>query len=163
MDTGEPMGTGEPMDPKQAEEALAAARSARCAAQKAGDERHRPLGYAIGQGLASAVGFSALGLADRQPQWAPWLAGVGVLSLLVFLALIWAGVHHTGTVRWFGRDSGCDRPRWQAWVLPLTPVAIGLLGYAFYGAAGWLVAFGVSEGAGRVLTAALAGRVASTA
>ncbi|MFI2201843.1 hypothetical protein ACH47Z_13925 [Streptomyces sp. NPDC020192] len=138
--------TGEPMDARRAQDALAAACAARSAARKAG-ERERPRGYAVGQGLTCAVGFTALGLANLVPRYGGWLVLAGMVSLGGFLVLIWLGAHHGGVTRWFHRDRGPGRPAWYAWVVPFVPLAIGLLAWIPYGATGWLVAFGVASGA----------------
>ncbi|MEU4931369.1 hypothetical protein AB0G54_33500 [Streptomyces yokosukanensis] len=142
--------TGEPMDARQAQSALAAACAARVAARKAG-ERERPRGYGIGQGLTFAVGFIALGLADREPRWGIWLVAAATVSLTGFLVLLWLGAHHGGVTRWFHRDRGSGRPPWQAWVVPFIPLAISLPAAVVYGSAGWLIAFGLASGADYVL------------
>ncbi|MFI9808153.1 hypothetical protein ACIHEJ_27940 [Streptomyces sp. NPDC052301] len=152
--------TGEPMDAQQARHALAAARAAQCAARKASDDRNRPRGYAIGQGLTFAFGFIALGIADREPRWGVWLVLAGVLSLTAFLVLIWLGAHHGGVARWFSRDRATGRPTWYAWVVPFLPVAVGLLAAIPYGTTGWLVAFGTAAGAEYLLRATRQGRTA---
>ncbi|MEV6834602.1 hypothetical protein AB0N17_08815 [Streptomyces sp. NPDC051133] len=152
--------TGDPMDAQQARHALAAARAAQCAARKAGDERNRPRVYAIGQGLAFAAGFTALGVADREPRWGVWLVLAGLLSLTVFLVLIWLGAHHGGVTRWFSRDGRTGRPAWYAWVVPFLPAAVGLLAAIPYGTTGWLVAFGVASGAEYLLRATRQGGAA---
>ncbi|GHE04119.1 hypothetical protein [Streptomyces alanosinicus] len=142
--------TGEPIDAREARSALAAACAARVAARKAG-ERGRPRGYGIGQGLTFAVGFIALGLADREPRWGIWLVGVALVSLTGFFVLLWLGAHHGGVTRWFNRGDG--RPGWRAWVVPFIPLAIGIAGALLYGTTGWLVAFGVACGGDYILRA----------
>ncbi|MFF7354924.1 hypothetical protein ACFZA1_20005 [Streptomyces filipinensis] len=143
--------TGEPMDARQARDALAAVCAARTAARTAGERM--PLGYAIGQGLTCAVGFTALGLADRWPRWGGWLVAAAAASLIAFLVLIWVGAHKGGVTRWFSRDRGPGRPAWYAWVVPFVPLAIGLLAAIPYGVPGWLIGLGLASGADRVLRA----------
>ncbi|MFF7970650.1 hypothetical protein [Streptomyces sp. NPDC007905] len=149
--------TGDPMDARRARDALATACAAQAAARKASDERNRPRGYAIGQGLTFAVGFTALGLADRRPPWGVWLLPAGLLSLTVFLVLVWSGAHHGGVTRWFGRDCGPGRPAWRAWLLPFAPAAVGLLAAVPYGVTGWLIGFGLASGLEYLVRAARAG------
>ncbi|MER6567413.1 hypothetical protein ABT288_14780 [Streptomyces sp. NPDC001093] len=144
--------TGEPMDARQAREALAAACAARTAARKE-SERNRPRGYAIGQGLTFAAGFTALGVADREPQWGIWLLLAGLASLIAFFVLIWLGAHHGGVTRWIRRDCGPGRPAWHAWVVPFIPLAISIPAAMVYGTTGWLVAFGLASGADYILRA----------
>ncbi|MER6073219.1 hypothetical protein ABT187_31120 [Streptomyces sp. NPDC001817] len=147
--------TGEPMDARQAREALAAARAARTAAREAGEanERNRPRGYAIGQGLTLAAGFTALGMADLEPQWGIWLTIVALVLLTGFFVLVWLGAHHGGVTRWIRRDCGPGRPAWHAWVVPFIPLAISLPAAIVYGTPGWLVAFGLTHGADHILRA----------
>jgi hypothetical protein len=151
--------TGDPMDARQAQAALAAVCDARTAARKAG-ERDRPRAYAIGQGLTFAAGFTALGLADREPQWGIGLVIAGLGSLTGFFVLIWLGAHHGGVTRWIRRDCGPGRPAWYAWVVPFIPLAIGLLAAIPYGGAGWLIAFGLASGTDYVLRGTRQGRSA---
>jgi len=117
-------------------ELLRVARKARDDARAAGAVRSPA--YAVGQGLACAAGFSALGLADVWPGWSAWLLGAGVLALAGFLVLLWAGVHHGGTTPWFGQR--------RRWVASLVPIGVGFLAWVPYGPSGWLVAFGVASG-----------------
>lgn len=152
--------TGEPMDATdavRARDALAAACAARTAARRASDERNRPRGYTVAQGLAFAAGFTAFGVTDRRPDWAGLLLPTGLLSLVAFLVLVWLGAHHGGVTRWFGRDCRPGRPAWQAWLLPLAPAAVGLLAAIPYGVTGWLVGFGLAGGADHLLRAARTG------
>ncbi|MEU2712935.1 hypothetical protein [Streptomyces sp. NPDC007205] len=144
--------TGDPLDARQAQDALAAACAARTAARRA-SERDRPRGYAIGQGLAFAAGFTALGVADREPQWGVWLVIAAAVSLTGFFVLMWQGAHHSGVTRWFSRDCGPGRPAWYAWVVPFIPAAVGVLAAIPYGWAGWSVGFGLASGAEYVLRA----------
>ncbi|MGW5433501.1 hypothetical protein ACWET9_41045 [Streptomyces sp. NPDC004059] len=144
--------TGEPMDARQARDALAAACAARAAARRA-SERDRPRGYAMGQGLTFAAGFTALGVANEEPQWGIWLLLAALPCLIAFFVLIWLGAHHGGVTRWFSRDRGPGRPAWYAWVVPFVPLAIGLLAAIPYGTTGWLIAFGLASGADYVLRA----------
>ncbi|MGW2421935.1 hypothetical protein ACWC0C_22240 [Streptomyces sp. NPDC001709] len=147
--------TGEPMDAGQARDALAAACAARTAARTAARkaESNRPRGYAIGQGLTFAVGFSALGLADREPRWGIWLMAAALVSLTGFFVLLWLGAHHGGVTRWIRRDRGPGRPAWHAWVVPFIPLAISLPAAIVYGTTGWMVAFGLAHGADYILRA----------
>ncbi|MGW2644197.1 hypothetical protein ACWC2T_04585 [Streptomyces sp. NPDC001393] len=147
--------TGEPMDARQAREALAAACAARVAAREAGEanERNRPRGYAIGQGLTFAAGFTALGLADREPRYGAWLMLAGLACGLGFFALIWTGAHHGGVTRWFNRDRGSRWRAWELWWAPLLAVATGLLASLAYGRSAWLIGFGLATGAEYVLRA----------
>ncbi|MEU8028698.1 hypothetical protein [Streptomyces sp. NPDC049099] len=151
--------TGDPMDARQARAALAAACAARTAAREAG-ERGRPLGYAMGQGLTCAAGFTALGLAEQWPRWGDWLVAAAVVCLGAFLVLLWLGAHHGGVTRWFNRDRRPGRPAWQAWVVPFIPVAVGLLAAIPYGTTGWLVGIGLASGTDYVLRGIRQGRTA---
>ncbi|MEU9474468.1 hypothetical protein [Streptomyces sp. NPDC048191] len=144
--------TGDPMDARQARDALAAAHAARTAARTASG-RGIPRRYAVGQGLTCAAGFTALGLADREPRWGHWLVAAAVVSLIVFLALIWVGSHQGGVTRWFSRDRGAGQAAWRAWVVPFAPVAVGLLAAIPYGVTGWFIAFGLACGTDHVLRA----------
>ncbi|EST29394.1 hypothetical protein [Streptomyces roseochromogenus] len=144
--------TGDPMDARQARDALAAACAAQVAARKA-SERHRPHGYAIGQGLTFAVGFIALGTADRVPRWGIWLMAAAVVSLTGFFVLMWLGAHHGGVTRWIRRDREPGRPAWHAWVVPFIPLAISIPAAIAYGTTGWLIAFGLTHGADYILRA----------
>ncbi|OLZ62575.1 hypothetical protein AV521_41355 [Streptomyces sp. IMTB 2501] len=144
--------TGDPMDARQARDALAAACAARTAAHKASEHR-RPRGYAIGQGLTCALGFTALGLADRVPRWGIWLTVAAAVSLTGFFVLMWLGAHHGGVTRWIRRDRGPGRPAWHAWVVPLIPLAISIPAAVVYGSTGWLIAFGLASGGDYVLRA----------
>ncbi|MEV6113543.1 hypothetical protein AB0L59_13770 [Streptomyces sp. NPDC052109] len=145
-------GTGDPMDARQARDALAAVCAARTAARKASG-RGMPRSYAVGQGLTCAAGFTALGLADREPRWGDWLVAAGGVSLIAFLVLMWVGSHKGGVTRRFSRDRGSGRPRWYPWVVPFIPLAVGLLAAIPYGTTGWLVGFGLASGADYVLRA----------
>ncbi|MEU1401741.1 hypothetical protein ABZ471_05120 [Streptomyces sp. NPDC005728] len=141
--------TGDPIDARQAEQALGTAQAARAAAQAAGSAR--PRGYAVAQGLTYATGFTALGLSAAQPRWTDWLLGVGVLSLTAFLVLVWLGAHHGGTTPWFNRRSATG---WRVWLVPLAPVAVGLVAAVPYGAPGGAIGFGLATGAEYLLRAA---------
>ncbi|MER5541713.1 hypothetical protein ACWDBD_02430 [Streptomyces sp. NPDC001118] len=154
--------TGEPMDARQARDALKAACAAQSAARKA-TERGMPRGYAIGQGLTFAVGFIALGLADRMPRWGIWLTVAALVSLTGFFVLLWLGAHHGGVTRWFSRDRGPGRPAWHAWVVPFIPLAMSLPAAIVYGTTGWLIAFGLTHGAEHVLRVTRTTRQAGTA
>ncbi|WP_159050481.1 hypothetical protein [Streptomyces cellostaticus] len=138
--------TGAPMDARRAKDALTAAQAAQAAARAATDRRTRPRGYAVGQALCFAAGFTAMGLADRNPQWGAWLLTGGLLSLAAFFALVWIGAHHGGVTRWFDRRGGAGRLAWRTWLLPLAPIAVSMLAAIPYGTAGWLVAFGLAGG-----------------
>ncbi|WP_369390712.1 hypothetical protein AB5J72_25940 [Streptomyces sp. CG1] len=144
--------TGDSMDARQARAALAAACAAQVAARKASG-RNRPRGYAIGQGLTFAVGFSALGLADREPRWGIWLMAAALVNLTGFFVLMWVGAHHGGVTRWIRRDRGPGRPAWHAWVVPFIPLALTIPAAIVYGTTGWLVAFGLTHGADYILRA----------
>ncbi|MFJ9815816.1 hypothetical protein ACIRU3_11160 [Streptomyces sp. NPDC101151] len=149
--------TGAPMDARRANEALTAALTAQAAARAASDRRTRPRGYAVGQALSFAAGFTALGLADRQPRWEAWLLTVALLSLAAFLALVWIGAHHGGVTRWFDRRQEPGRPAWRIWLLPFAAIAVSLAAAIPYGMAGWLVAFGLAGGLEHLLRATGAG------
>ncbi|MGW7523363.1 hypothetical protein [Streptomyces sp. NPDC054783] len=147
--------TGDPMDARQARDALAAACAARTAARKASEanERSRPRRYAIGQGLTFAAGFTAFGLANLMPRYGTWLTLAGLACAVGFFALIWTGAHHGGVTRWFSRDCGSRRRAWELWVAPLLSLAISVLAAIPYGETGWLIAFGLTTGAEHVLRA----------
>ncbi|AOR33155.1 hypothetical protein BFF78_20665 [Streptomyces fodineus] len=147
--------TGDSMDARQARDALAAACAARTAARRASEanERTRPRGYDIGQGLTFAAAFTALGLSDLMPRYGTWLALTGLAFAAAFFALIWTGAHHGGVARWFSRDGGPRRGAWDLWVAPLVCLAIGALAAIPYGGPGWLIAYGLATGAERVLRA----------
>ncbi|MFE2096154.1 MULTISPECIES: hypothetical protein [unclassified Streptomyces] len=145
--------TGDPIDARQAQDALTAARAAQAAARTAGDRRTRPRGYAVGQALTFAAGFIALGLAGSRPGWAAWLLTGGLLSLAAFFALVWIGAHHGGVTRWFDRRREPGRYAWRTWLLPLAAIAVSLLAAIPYGTTGWLVAFGLAGGLEHLLRA----------
>lgn len=139
------------MDARQAREALGAAQAARDAARTAGATR--PRGYAIAQGVACALGFTALGLADGRGQWSPWLLTAGCLSLAAFLVLLWQAVHHGGTAPGLDRHRHRGTPAWRVWLLPCAPVALGFLAWFPYGSAGAFVVFGLASGVEQFLRA----------
>lgn len=145
--------TGDPIDARQAKDALSAARAAQAAARAASDRRTRPRGYAVGQALTFAAGFTALGLSDTRPGWAAWLLTGGLLSLAAFFVLVWLGAHHGGVTRWFDRRREPGRPAWRTWLLPLAAIAVSLLAAIPYGTTGWLVAFGLAGGLEHLLRA----------
>ena len=140
--------TGDPIDARQAEQALGAAHAARAAARAAGRTRSR--GHTLGQGLTCAVGFTTLGLSGIRSPWSGWLLTVGVLSLVGFLVLVWLGAHHGGTTPWFDRRREAGN---RDWLLPLAPVAVGRVAAVPYGAPGWLIGFGLASGVEDLLRA----------
>ncbi|SOD85061.1 hypothetical protein [Streptomyces sp. Ag109_G2-15] len=144
--------TGDPIDARQAEQALGTAHAAQAAARAAGSTRSR--GHTLGQGLACAVGFTTLGLSGISSQWSGRLLTVGVLSLAAFLVLVWLGAHHGGTTPWFDRRREAGK---RAWLLPLAPVAVGLVAAVPYGAPGWLIGFGLAGGVEYLLRATRTG------
>lgn len=137
--------TGAPMDAAQAKDALTAAHAARAAARAASDRRTKPRGWAVGQALTFTAAFTALGLADLLPRWAPWLATGALLSAAAFFTLIWLGAHHGGVTRWFDRGD-LGRWAWRSWLIPLAAIAVSLPAAILYGTTGWLLAFGVAGG-----------------
>ncbi|MFE1308412.1 hypothetical protein [Streptomyces sp. NPDC058755] len=145
--------TGDPMDARQAEAALDSARAAQAAARTASDRRTRPRGYAVGQALTFAVGFTALGFSASRPGWAAWLLAGGLLSLVAFFVLVWLGAHHGGVTGWFDRRREPGRSAWRTLLLPLAAIAVSLLAAIPYGTTGWLVAFGLAGGLEHLLRA----------
>ncbi|MFF5014379.1 hypothetical protein [Streptomyces sp. NPDC001165] len=145
--------TGDPMDARQAETALDSARAAQAAARTASDRRTRPRGYAVGQALTFAAGFTALGLSAGRPGWAAWLLAGGLVSLVAFFVLVWLGAHHGGVTRWFDRRREPGRPAWRTLLLPLAAIAVSLLAAIPYGTTGSLVAFGLAGGLEHLLRA----------
>ncbi|MEU8971480.1 hypothetical protein AB0D11_19800 [Streptomyces monashensis] len=150
-DSGEPM---DALDARRAQDALAAARAASSAARRAGG-RDRPRRYLVGQGLAFAAGFTALGLAGLLPRYGTWLILAGLACIAGFFALVWIGAHHGGVTGWFSRAGGPRRSTWELWWGPLVTIGVGMLAGIPYGAAGWLIAFGLATGVEHVLRAFL--------
>jgi hypothetical protein len=117
--------------------ALRTVRSAQAAARAA---QTPPRGYLYAQGFACAVEFAALGLAQRHDEWQGPLLALGLLAFVAFMALMWAGIRHGGSVPWFRRE---DRPAWRAGVLPAASIGAGALAAVPYGFPGALVVFGL--------------------
>ncbi|ANP48332.1 hypothetical protein J2Z21_003676 [Streptomyces griseochromogenes] len=145
--------TGAPMDARQAKDALTAAQAAQAAARTASDRRTKPRGWAVGQALTFAAGFTALGLAENDRQWATWLTTGAVLSIGAFFTLIWLGAHHGGVTRWFTPSRETGRWGWRAWLPVTVAIAVSMLAAIPYGTTGWMVAFGLAGGLEHLLRA----------
>ncbi|MFE7954153.1 hypothetical protein [Streptomyces sp. NPDC057413] len=130
-------GTDQPYDPHAAAAALHTARDAQAAARAA---QRTPRRYVIAQGVACAVEFGALGLAARDDRWSGPLLALGLAGFVAFMALMWAGVRHSGSVPWPRREG---RPLWRILVPPLATIAAGGLAAIPYGMTGALVVFAV--------------------
>ncbi|POX56693.1 hypothetical protein C3489_02540 [Streptomyces sp. Ru71] len=130
-------GTDQPYDQHAAAAALHTARDAQAAARSA---QRTPRGYVIAQGVACAVEFGAFGLAARYERWSGPLLALGIAGCVAFMALMWAGVRHSGSVPWPRREG---RPAWRVLVPPAATIAAGGLAAVPYGLPGALVVFGV--------------------
>ncbi|MFF9814365.1 hypothetical protein [Streptomyces sp. NPDC014006] len=127
--------TDQPYDPHAAAAALHAARDAQAAARAA---QRTPRRYVIAQAAACAVEFVALGLTGVYEQWAGPLLALGLAGFVAFMALMWAGVRHGGSVPWPRREG---RPTWRILVPPAATIAVGGLAAIPYGMSGALVVF----------------------
>ncbi|MEU3843407.1 hypothetical protein AB0E88_25615 [Streptomyces sp. NPDC028635] len=131
-------GTDQPYDQHAAAAALHAARDAQAAARAA---QRTPRGYVVAQGAACAVEFAALGLAAvADERWSGPLLALGLAGFVAFMALMWAGVRHSGSVPWPRREG---RPAWRILLPPAATIAVGGLAAVPYGMPGAMVVFGV--------------------
>lgn len=130
-------GTDQPYDPQTAAAALLTARDAQKAARAA---QRVPRGYVYAQAAAAAVEFAAFGLAEVSGQWSWPLLALGLAAFVAFLALMWAGVRHSGSVPWPRREG---RPLRRTLLPPLATIAAGALAAIPYGMTGALVVYGI--------------------
>ncbi|MBA0053565.1 hypothetical protein E0L36_22605 [Streptomyces sp. AJS327] len=125
------------------DDAAAALRGAEAARNAAERPHPAPVWYPPALGLLCAAGVSGLGIAPSHDAKGLILAG-SALCALAFVSVIWIVQRRSGVAPWFPQQA--DGPAWRRWLTPLLPFVAATIVLFPYGAQGWLVAFGITNG-----------------